>query len=250
MVRRIGKITPRSGLVSRWRWLLALGLLKRRRSAPEPILPPPGPYDLAFPTNDALISLTIPYNSVYGNIIVRITARNNENVDPGLTVSWKGIPLTKAGDVVVSSIGGPLAYIFAIKDTDTGGGDIVITCSTGSAGVAIVRIGDVYAYDSIGRVDSAVLNQYYYEVVFDDVLETSNITIIAMTPSTLGYPFIYDNYFTEQWNTIVNGSNSSTSALMAQTQGPHGDAYFVVEPNTYAYGVILGVEFLGLQALP
>lgn len=217
---------------------------------PDPGPPvPPGPDDRLVQADDGLVSLTIPYTSVTGNVIVRIFARNNAASQPDIDVTWNGDAMDAAGLMADTTVGHPVCAMFVKRGGFIGTGNIVITCAAGSAGRAAVRVGDVQAIDAsyLGVTGGEISNNYYYEAQLDGRVANSGYAVISGTVTSTGYAFSADGDIDIQWNAQAD----YVSAMFGVSFRPTNvDDYFVSYPEIGQLGATLVVELKGLELVP
>lgn len=177
---------------------------KCHEDLPQVEPPSPGPYDRWIEAEDGLENYTTSYNSPTGIIIVRILARNNDSAAPNLSVTWDGVPLTKAAEIHDSQYGGLIAALFGIKGGYVGTSNLVIT-SENSCGYAAVRIGDLAALDDdwIGDIQSSIGDGNLIDLQFNPQAEgAGDLAQLVAFQDDRAYPITQYYDASVQWETV------------------------------------------------
>ncbi len=194
------------------------------QSGPPP--EPPGPLDRLLPGAADLVNYSTSYTSVTGLIVVRVAFINNAASVPTMTASWDSAPMFQIGLQCDPVIGAPGVAAFYIRGGSTGAKTLAIQCSSGSAGTAAVRIGDLLTLDAttplgvIGTTDQQA--GYYVEVDASSgqFPGSSLVATIACFNNLSASPISTSYSDTEQWTTDQAGM----AARFAYAPSPSGES--------------------------
>lgn len=204
-------------------WQPVNGTTQASQNAPPPV--PPGPLDRLLPATASLVDYTTPYTSATGIVVLRVAFINNAASVPVLDATWDSTAMTLIAIDCEPTIGAPGVAAFYIRGGSTGTKNIHVTCSSGSAGNAALRIGDLLTLDAttpIGEVGpTSQQGGYYVEVDASSGLYpgASLIASIACFNNASAFPISPSYSDTEQWSTDQAGM----AARFAYDPSPSGE---------------------------
>lgn len=152
----------------------------------------------SYSASNAYDSLIIPYSSTTGNVMVRITGRNNGATGPVLNCTWNDAAMTAAPVASGTGDGEPLAAFFAISGGTIGSGNIVLSCAAGSAGRGVVRVSSLIVLSDppFGKTASSHESGMLAEITMNGMASSSNVaTVICADPAC--YPFSSNEFSTQ-----------------------------------------------------
>lgn len=92
----------------------------------------------------SLDGTTIPFNSLTGNILVRMIGRAAKAARPlTINVAWGGKPLVQKTFFAENGAGGTFVGEWTLAGQTPATANLVITCGTGNAGVTAIRAGEI-----------------------------------------------------------------------------------------------------------
>lgn len=166
---------------------------------------------------DAFDSLTIPFSSTTGNVLVRIGGLVNGSTAPSIACTWNGDAMTGAPVSAQDADGAFLAALFGISGGHVGSGNLIITCSGGSAGRGAVRAGTFATGGAVGASDNPYATAaLFVEGTLAGLADGSNVATIAVA-SVAAMPFSSPDF--ELQRQIVEG----TDCAVYFGQTPHLD---------------------------
>lgn len=238
-------------------WYLQQRRKKRRAHGYVPPAPEhPNQLDKLVYDLDGLESFTTTFDSTYGNIFVRVVARNNANSEPKLKAYWNGVEMTHIMEISGDVEDELVMFAAAIRGGDIGEHELKIECTSGSAGLAAVRISSAVSMDEdfLGPIHQYSTLNYSAPAftIVPHVFEYGNKSgFFAGWLDDRAYPITLsrqDNWGNKeaQWKTHLRNGDKSLSAifLTGEATDPDNNPSFMVDAagrlpfRSYAAGYI------------
>lgn len=213
---------------------------------------PSGPLNVVVPANNGLVAFSQSYTTANSILVVRVAFLNNGTGAPTMAATYGGVSMVLDAYQSGTAAGQPGVAHFHLTGITPGAATLAITCSAGSAGRALVRIGELSALTGIGVTDTTVQGNdqgYYAEC---DAIATapgaSLMSTIACFNRVTAYPIDTSYTDTEQWNYGANGIAGRFAYGTSPSGEPGVPGLFVwyayrSDPTTYSAACV--VELLG-----
>jgi hypothetical protein len=188
--------------------------------------------------SDTLDGTTTPFQSYTGSMLVRIVGRAMKATRPlNVQVRWNGILMQEQAFYVESGAGGCFVGMWALLDQVPAPGNIVITCGTGNAGVAAIRVGEITGKP----VPVAATAKAGYSVAY--VMTATAVVVAGGCVDADAFPFSSPDFDT-QWGvkippkTDLPNRHNGLAAYFGLTYSAAADGSYDIIPRLPINGVI------------